>query len=198
MHNEAVTKLRNHLKQVAGVANADLDMALQHISIRHFVKGETLLHIGEHCAFIGFVHQGLLVSLSIDEGGNENVVNFIQESCFFTHTEGLLQDIPSDKQFTALEDLVVVWLEKKMLASILNTSPALAHALTNTLLADIQLLMQRQHSLRKKSAEERYLEFVLQQPVLYQRVPMKYLASYLGIEPQSLSRLRAKIAKEKK
>ena len=77
-----------------------------------------MIRAGDYCRFIGFINYGLIIGTIIDESGKEIACSFTFENCFFTYTEGISANIPSHKNFMALEDCEMLVLEKEKLPAI--------------------------------------------------------------------------------
>jgi CRP-like cAMP-binding protein len=153
------------------------------------------LKTGQYCRFIGFLNEGLIISTIADSAGVEKASDFIYPGCFFTYTEGLNSNIPSHKNIVAMEDCEVLMMRKEDLPVILNEHPKFEGLLNLMLAEEIKKLMLNEQAIKTISLEQRYLNLEKQYPNAFQKIPLKYLADYLGIEAPSLSRLRKRITK---
>lgn len=176
------------------ISNEELEKSFSYSQPRSFTKGDHLLRIGEYCKFIGFLNKGLVITTIIDNEGNEKASNFIYDGCFFTYTEGLASNTPSHKNFIALEDCETIMLSKENLAVIFKENPKFETLLNQMLAEEVKYLLLNEQVNKTVGLEERYLNLENQYPNAFQRIPQKYIADYLGIEPQSLSRLRKRLA----
>jgi|SRR5215469_10632031 len=176
------------------ISREELEQTFEYSEPKYFTKGEHLLRIGEYCRFVGFLNKGLIVSTIVDNAGNEKASNFIYEGCFFTYTEGLASNIPSHKNLIALEDCEAIMMSKENLAHIFKENPKFESLLSQMLAEEIRNLLLNEQAAKTLSLEERYLNIERQYPNAFQRIPLKYLADYLGIEAPSLSRLRRRLA----
>lgn len=159
-----------------------------------FAKGDFLLRQGEVCKHSFFVEKGLLRYYSIDNKGKEHILQFAPENWFITDRESVYFHQPSHYFIQALEDSMVVLLDEIFLLQ-LSKQDASFLAFNNTLLHNhIRHLQNRINLLLSATAEERYLDFVKTYPDLLLRVPQSMVASYLGITPESLSRVRKELA----
>jgi CRP-like cAMP-binding protein len=139
-----------------------------------------------------------MVTTTIDDNGKESAFDFKHENCFFTYTEGLMNNTPSHKNFIALEDCETLILHKEHLATLLKQNPKFETLFTRILAEDLGNVLMNQQNMKSLSAEERYLSLEQTYPGALQRIPGKYIAGYLGIEPESLSRLRQRLARKTK
>ena len=175
------------------IPDSDLERSFQYSYPRHFKKGDYILTIGDYCRFIGFLNSGLIVNTIIDEG-KEIACNFIFENCFFTYTEGITNNAPSHKNSIALEDCDMLILEKEKLPLIFSINQKFETLFSQILAEEVRNLLQNEESSRTQTVEKRYLQFIDSFPNAFNRIPLKYIAGYLGIEPPSLSRLRKRLA----
>lgn len=173
----------------------DLEKALLFSDVQYFKKGDYILRSGEQCRFIGFLNYGLIVSTLIDETGKEIPCGFTKNDCFFTYTEGLINNSPSHKDFIALEDCEMLMLQKDKLPLIFSLNPKFETLFTKMLADDLRIALLAEQNIRILSVEKRYLHFIEAFPDVFNRLPLKYIAGYLGIEPPSLSRLRKRLMK---
>jgi CRP/FNR family transcriptional regulator, anaerobic regulatory protein len=176
------------------ISQEELEKSFSYSQPKTFLKGEYILRIGEYCRFVGFLNKGLLITTIIDNAGNEKASNFIFDGCFFTYTEGLAAQIPSHKNFLALENCEAIMLSKENLAVIFKENPKFESLLNQMLAEEVRSLLLNEHATKTIPLEERYLNLEKQYPDIFQRIPLKYIADYLGIESQSLSRLRKRLA----
>jgi CRP/FNR family transcriptional regulator, anaerobic regulatory protein len=184
----------NYIKQRVDISDEEIQTGLQLSSFRKYTKGEYVLRIGEQCRFVGFINKGLMVTTTVDDTGKETAFDFKRENCFFTYTEGLLNNNPSHKNFIALEDCETLVLSKENLEYLLKQNSKFETLFTKILAEDLQNVLLHQQSLKEQGLEERYLSLEQKYPGAFQRIPVKYIAGYLGIEPESLSRLRRRLA----
>ena len=186
-------QVKEYIKKRIQIPDKDLEESFRYSSLRHFKKGDYVLRIGDHCRFIGFLNSGLIVNTIIDDG-KEIACNFIFENCFFTYTEGIMNNAPSHKNSIALEDCEMLILEKEKLPLIFSINQKFETLFSQILAEEVRNLLQNEESSRTQSVEKRYLQFLDSFPEAFNRIPLKYIAGYLGIEPPSLSRLRKRLA----
>lgn len=130
----------------------------------------------------------------VDDRGNEKTSDFKIEGCFFTYTEGLADNSPSQKNFIALEDCESIVLQKEWLPIIFKSNSKFETLFGQILAEELRLVLLNEQKNRTLSIEERYLALERIFPHALQRIPIKYIAGYLGIEAPSLSRLRRRLA----
>ena len=95
-----------------------------------------------------------------------------------------------------MEETDFLVLKKQQLYSLFEKIPKLEKLFVLILLEDLKSIMTTEEEKRNESPQTRYLSFQKQFPITFNRIPLKYLASYLGIEPQSLSRIRNRMSRK--
>jgi len=184
----------NYIKQRIQISREEIEEGIKYSNFKKFDKGDYILRAGEHCRFIGFLNKGFIVTTFVDESGNEIASEFKHEGCFFTYTEGLANNLPSHKNFIAIENCETLILNKDYLPIIFKTNPKFETLFGQILAEELRLVLLNEQNRKTLSMEERYLALETNFPGALQRIPVKYIAGYLGIEPPSLSRLRRRLA----
>ncbi len=184
----------NYIKQRIEISREEIEESLKYSEFRKFAKGDHILRAGEYCRFIGFLNKGLIATTVTDDNGNEKAHEFKYEGCFFTYTEGLANNTPSHKNFIALEDCDALILNKEYLPIIFNANPKFERLFSLVLAEELRIVLLNEQNSKTQTVEERYLALEKTYPNALQRIPVKYIAGYLGIEPESLSRLRRRLA----
>jgi CRP-like cAMP-binding protein len=166
----------------------------QGLSALSLKRKDLFLEAGTQQAYIGFLNQGLIREYTVDEKGEEKTVWFFREHGFVTDYPSLLRDIPTRSNFVCLEDSDLILIPHRVIFASYLEYPAFERF--GRLVAE-QVLIQLQNRIddfQFLSAEERYLKFMHTYPDLFQRVSLTHLASYLGIQRPSLSRIRKKLS----
>lgn len=160
------------------------------LTISHWRKKDLYFPPGD----IGYVVSGLIRTFYTDERGNEITVRFAAEGSYVTHYAAFLQEAASPYTSQCLEPSEVVNLPFSHMQACYQRFPETERL--GRLIAEQVLIAQssRIEDFLFSNAEERYLRFVQSQPGLFQRVSLSCLASYLGMERPSLSRIRNKLA----
>lgn len=184
----------NYIKQRVEISQEEIEESLKYSDFKKYAKGEYILRAGQHCNFIGFLNIGFIVTTFIDDAGNEKASEFKHEDCFFTYTEGLIGNSPSHKNFIAIEDCEALVLKKEYLPLIFKANPKFETLFSQILAEELRLVLLNEQSNKTLTVEERYLALENTFPGALQRIPVKYIAGYLGIEAPSLSRLRGRLA----
>lgn len=177
-----------------GTEDKDLARVLDNCQRKSYKKGTFLISAGELCTSVFYVEKGLLRQYSIDEKGKEHVLHFAPERWFLNDRESLYYNRGSQFYIDALEDTEVFVLTKEMISKMEKNLPGFADFNNELLNNHIRQLQNRINQLLSATAEERYLSFVKMYPDILLRVPQWMIASYLGITPESLSRVRKNLA----
>lgn len=158
-------------------------------------KRQFLLRSGEIAKYETFVVRGLLRAYTVDRSGYEHVVMFAMENWWVSDLYSFLTQTPGDQNIDALEETEVLQIEKSDLEKLYLLVPKFDRffriLLQNAFVANQQRIL----ASISETAEEQYLSFIKKYPSLEQRVPQHQVASYLGITPETISRIRRGILK---
>lgn len=171
--------------------NMDWSLVEPYLEVRSLKKGDMLLHEGDPCDFVGLTIQGCLRMFFLQDG-KELTLFFCPEGYPLGDYQNLRLQQPAIFSCQAIEDSDVLVLNRQVLA-ILESAPA-GPALMRQVVEFLAFrLRDRLLSLYRDTPEQRYLALLASEPHLLQRVPQHYIASYLGLEPESLSRLKRRL-----
>lgn len=183
-----------YLKDQAGLSEQQLAHLEQELEIRTIEKDEILLRSGEVCKHFFYVEEGLLRFYGIDSKGKENILAFAPERWLLVDRASFYFDEPSEFYIDAIEQTRLTVLDEQFINRAAEISPQFRKYNERILQNHIRQLQKRIEQLIGASAEERYLRFVETYPDITARVPQWMIASYLGITPESLSRIRRELA----
>lgn len=183
------------IKSKVAITDEALTEALTYVRFVHYPKGDHLLRIGQYCRYVAFLNKGLIMNTFLSQEGKEVICTFFLENEFFTYVESLNNNIPSHKNFIAVEDCQVAMIEKTDLPKIFAIHPGFETLFNNMILEGFQKMLLYEEVKRTQTAEERYRHIQTNYPQLLEKAPLKYIAGYLGVEPPSLSRLRKRLTK---
>ncbi len=171
------------------------EKGLENIFLKSIPKGEVIVHVGDKPAEFYFVVNGIFRSYYIDREGNDVTRIFTPEGSGFG-VETLFNEKASPCCIEALESSKVLVIPGQQIKKLIHTSSYFTKFYINLLEESIHYKIERESSFLLKSATERYLDFKRHYPKLEERVNQSYIASYLGITPVSLSRIRKTIREE--
>jgi CRP-like cAMP-binding protein len=157
-------------------------------------KGTVVLSEGEVCQYNMFVIKGCLRSYVIDKNGKEHIIQFAPENWWISEQNSLLRQEPAIFFIDAIEDTQMLMMEKNFNEKLSEILPDGGRMLQLLFQNSFKAMQKRVVNLLSASAEERYIDFIKTYPTVALRVPQKMIASYLGITPESLSRIRKEVA----
>jgi CRP-like cAMP-binding protein len=159
-------------------------------------KKQYLLQEGDVCRYITFVEKGTLRSYTLDEKGGEHIIQFALEGWIISDLYSFLTAEPATYNIDALEDCELVLISKTAHEELLKTMPKY-ETWNRIQITGAYIAMQRRlTSIISLSLEERYVAFTTLYPHIVQRVPQHMIASYMGLTPETLSRVRKKITRK--
>ena len=168
-----------------------------HLAVKRIRKKQYLLQAGDVCKVTAFVEKGALRSYTVDENGVEHITQFAIEGWFISDLYSMFSGEPSTLNIDAIEDSELVLISKASNEELLRSIPKFEtfqrEMITNAYIA----LQRRLSAIPTMSIDERYLTFMKQYPEIAQKVPQHMIASYLGLTPETLSRVRRRIAESK-
>lgn len=187
--------IETFLSEVLDIPNENVVKCSPFYQEKRYKKGEILMSEGEICHHTFFVEKGLLRMYSIDKNGKEHIIQFAPEKWIVSDRSSLYFNEKTKYYIDAIEDSEVILLQNDFFQELKNKFPYSSKNNEILLQKHIRNLQSRVNSLLAESAEERYLNFIKMYPDLLLRVPQWMVASYLGITPESLSRVRKELAK---
>ncbi|AZA57615.1 Crp/Fnr family transcriptional regulator [Chryseobacterium shandongense] len=188
--------INNYLSKVLDVPLEKVNMCSLHYEVKKIQKNQFLLQYGEICRYIYFVEKGLIKMYSIDKNGKEHIIQFAPESWLISDRSSLYFNEKSIYYIEAVEDSEVLLLHPDFINKLIGEFPNSLEKSDILLQKHIKSLQDRINSLLGETAEERYMKFIKMYPDLLMRVPQWMIASYLGITPESLSRVRKELARK--
>ena len=188
--------LRAHIEKRIQLTDEEFNISSGFFIPKTIRKNQFLLNEGDVCKHLTFVNSGCLREYAIDNKGAEHIIQFAIEDWWISDLNSFLSGLPATHNIDALQDSEVLLLEKSSRDKLLDECPKMErffrllteanHVATHRRIADSLSL----------SAEERYLKFIKTYPKLFEIVPQNQIASYLGITPQSLSRIRKEMTQK--
>ena len=173
----------------------------QEIIGKYFIKqtyqdSETLFHSGNICRDLFFICNGVLRIMVINEKGNEVTHYFLKENQFCTILNSFTHEVVAQESIEAACDTEVLAISKSHLTELYKQLPYLEAIINQIIQLGLMNKIQTRNSYLGCDSTERYRLFLERQPEIAKRVSLTDIASYLGITPQSLSRIRKNIAKQ--
>jgi CRP-like cAMP-binding protein len=195
---DAFEILHAYLLRHAPISGAELALMKELFAPRTVRAGEFLQRAGEPARFGMFVTRGCLRSYVIDGKGVERIVQFAPEEWWVSDAESLATGKPSQYFVDAIEDSELLLLTLTAHQQLIQQVPGYGTSLRMGLQRHAAAKDKRIVTTLTRTAEERYQEFLETYPSIAMRVPQWMLASYLGISPETVSRIRARAARQRR
>lgn len=159
-------------------------------------RKQYLLQEGDPCKHIAFIEKGSLRAYSVDDKGNEHIIQFALEGWVISDLYSFLTGEPATYNIDAIEDAELILISKSAHEELLRTVPKY-ETFTRINITGAYIAMQKRlTSIISSPSEERYENFNALYPNIVQRVPQHMIASYMGLTPETLSRVRKKITRK--
>lgn len=182
---------KKYLQQFPRFSQASFELALPYLKEVEIKAGDSFLEQGQVCRKLGFISKGLFRLYYLKDG--KEVTNcFCKENTISTSYRSLITGQASEMSIQAIEDSTLILLTKEQLQELYKKD--LFWQQLGRMAAENEFITTESHTrfLTDLSATERYQQILDKDKELLQRVPLQYLASYLQIAPETLSRIRKK------
>lgn len=189
------SELKTFISKYADLSETELEGITNQYKSKEIKKNSYLLRQGETCKDLVFVKKGCLRLYYLKEGIEISVWFAFQYSSAI-EIYSFISENPSDYFLQAIEDSEVLYLPKAELNKLYHNQPKMQEMMRNFWEDVILNLINRFTALQKDSAEKRYLD-LLNKPDYLETIPQKYLASFIGVTPTSLSRIRKQITRNR-
>ncbi|SHM64923.1 cAMP-binding domain of CRP or a regulatory subunit of cAMP-dependent protein kinases [Chryseobacterium carnipullorum] len=184
------TSLRQIIKNTISISDDDLDFMASLFNPTALKKGDYFLEIGKRCDQIAFIKTGMLRIFYPNARGEETTCYFSLPNEFVTSFSSFTTQSLSTENIQAILPSELFVINKHDLEMLYQKIPAVQE-FGRIAAENLAIIMEKRISLfLNNSADERYQFLLKNNPILIQKVPLQYLASYLGMSPQHLSRLR--------
>ncbi|OUR90945.1 cyclic nucleotide-binding protein [Flavobacteriales bacterium 34_180_T64] len=185
-----IDKLIVHFRKSITLTDDEAEIVGGCFNIVELKKKEILLFVGDHSSHMRFISEGCLRSYYMDREAKEHIIQFGIEDWWINDLYSYLTNTPSKQFVQAIEESIVLQIHKEKLNELYNTVPAIERFFRLKFEKAYVSLQERTINSMSKTAEEGYIEFRSKYRNIEQRVPQYMVASYLGITPEFLSKLR--------
>jgi CRP-like cAMP-binding protein len=176
--------------------DAEIDLIQSSFTPKKFRKKQYFLQEGEVCKYTAFIVKGAMRQYSVDDKGEEHIIKLYIENWWANDRESFMKQTPSNYFIDAWEDTEVLLATRDAKINLIDHIPALAEWIRK-LDANFAIASQRRiNAAISLSAEERYHDLEKTYPEFLQRFPLHIIASYLGINRETLSRIRSRGVKK--
>lgn len=182
-------KLRYHIEQITALTNEEFDYIQSFFTIKRVRKGQFLIHEGDDVKHEYLVLSGIYRVFYMDADGKEHIVQFAKENWWMSDYYGFFKQKTSATFIECMEEGEVLYSTLHARETLAAEMHKMEHFYRVKLTNGYMALQQRIKLLLTRTPQQRYEEFLNLYPDLMQRVPKKYIAQYLGVSRETLSRL---------
>ncbi|GAA3989397.1 Crp/Fnr family transcriptional regulator [Mucilaginibacter dorajii] len=187
----------DYIQEISGkpLSEDDEQLLMAHFKPKKFRKRQYFLQEGDVCKYIGFIVKGSARTYTVDDKGHEHILKLSLENWWLADFESFYKLTPSRFNIEALENLEVLQSTNAQIEEFLKDIPAFS-AMANVISQNNTIATQkRMQTAMSYTAEERYEDLISNYPQFLQRFPQNMIASYLGLSPETLSRLKKNSSK---
>ncbi|MEO6177147.1 MAG: Crp/Fnr family transcriptional regulator [Flavobacterium circumlabens] len=185
-----------YLQSKIELSDQELKMIEEVCVVRKLRRNQYLLQEGDIWRYNAFITKGCLRTYSVDDRSMEHVLNFAIENYWIGDRESLLNGTPSRFNIDAIEDSTLLLISKENFAGLMKSIPQFQDLVNLIIERSFVAIQDRINNSISLNAEEKYIRFIEKQPQIALRVPQHMIASYLGMTPETLSRIRKQSSKK--
>lgn len=187
-------EILNHISNQISLTPSEEEEFTGLLSVERIPKGEYLVEPGAAVMSEYYVVKGCLKAFYLDEAGQEHIIQFAIEDWWITDFEAFFSGSAANLHVEAIEDSIVLGLDKTALDALYKRIPKFERFFRIKTTGAFVALRARVLSTLQKTGKQRYLEFCATYPKIEKRVPNYHIANYLGMKPESLSRIRKELS----
>lgn len=185
--------LKKNIQKLIKLTEEEWEVFSAYLNYKSFKRKQLLVETGELVRYEYFILKGCVRAYLTDEKGVEHNIQFSVEDWWISDIGGFASGKPALLTVEALEDTDTIRIDRRSVEEIYQKIPKFERFFRLLLQNALVSYQQRLLSTISKSAEDRYVEFIEKYPMFEQRIPQVHIASFLGITPEFLSKLRKKI-----
>jgi len=189
MKNDLIQHLNNYIK----LSKENTELIINNTEVKNYKASEFFIESGDKCDQIAFLINGVFRFCFIDNKGNEVTSYFMKENDFVCNITSFFEFSMSSGSIQAETYCSVVQFSRASWDLFCNTIPEWENSFQKIVNETLLTKINFQRSLLNLDAKDSYLKFLKTYPSILQRVPLNHIASFLGITPFSLSRIRKSI-----
>jgi len=183
--------LKESFEEHVSFSDEEWEMCKNNFRPKRMLKRQFLLQEGDVCRELAFVEKGALYSYTVDSKGNQHVIRFAFDGWWIADLQSFFTNNPSTFNIEVLEDSELLMLDRKNHEKLLEEIPGYERYHRIIVQNAYVALQQRVENGLGLTAEEKYARLIEQNPQFMNRVPLNLVASYLGMSPETLSRVRS-------
>ncbi|MEQ8573878.1 Crp/Fnr family transcriptional regulator [Fulvivirga sp.] len=188
-----IDKLKQHITNRLGKSPENLDLVLPHFEESITKRGEIILRMGEVCKYVYFIVEGCIQVYVIDKNGNESTREFYLENQWVTDIFGFQNQTPSSEFIKSVEPCKLLRIYHDKFQFLSQEVPQFAAIYKQILEVSYNNTIYRVNTLTAMDALERMKWLIDNKPKIMSRLSSKLIASYLGISPETMTRLKGKL-----
>ena len=188
------TLLRKKIGETIKISEEDFEICKSLFIPKRLRKKQYILQEGDVCKYTIFVEKGLLRTFTVDDKGNEHILQFATEGWWVADLYSFFTNEPSIYNVEALEDCELLMITRPSWEILLEKVPVFERYFRILIQNNLIATQKRLIGSLSETAEARYLRFMSTYPDCMKRVPQHMIAAYLGITRETLSRTRANLA----
>lgn len=183
-------QLKESFQEHVSLSDEEWEICKNNFRPKRMLKRQFLLQEGDVCRELAFVEKGALYSYSVDSKGIQHVIRFAFEGWWMANLQSFFTKKPTRLNIEVLEDSELLVLDRKNHEKLLDEISAYERYHRIIVQNAYVALQQRVENALGLTAEEKYSRLIKQNPEFMNRVPLNLVASYLGMSPETLSRVR--------
>ena len=190
-----MNNFRKYIETIADVHDNDWSVFSSRLKKREFLKKSTFLSKGETENYISFIEKGeVRLFIPKEDEEKEITFGFSFQGEFVSAYDSFLTQSPSAYQLETLVDTTLWSISYNDLQEVYKTTK-IGNTIGRSIAERLFLIKsKREQSLLNETSEQRYLNLFKERPNVIKQIPLKYIASYIGVTPQALSRIRKRIS----
>lgn len=189
-------RFQKYLQDKATFSDEEMERIRSVSILKKLRRRQYLLQEGDVWRYNAFVCQGFLKTFSVDDKGQEHIINFAPENYWAGDRESLTSGNPSRFNIDAIEDSEIILITDDNFQNLCRQIPAFNNLVNNILQRSFIVMQDRINGNISLSAEEKYQNFLQKFPSIANRVPQHMIAAYIGITPETLTRIRRNAGKK--
>lgn len=186
----SIQLLKKNISEKVAITDTEMELIAKYFRVKSIKKKKDFNRIGEVCKDFAFVCKGFLRSYSIDEKGIEHISRIAFENYWIGDLYSFFTGEPSEYAIEAIEDSELLVISFHDLDRIYLEVPIMERFFRKLFVNAYVSTLHRLNSTVSEPVEVRYKNLLKSHPDLFQRMPLNYIASYLGMTPESVSRIR--------
>jgi len=182
--------LKSTLSELSNFSEEESEKILSHFKQLKIGKKDKYLESGKICHQIAYIEKGSLIYLQTDFEGEQTAIDFAFEGEFVVYLQSFLNGTPADIDIMANEATLLQVISKERLNQLYEHYPKMERVGRSLLEEGLMKMAKGRTVFQTMNNQERYIYMMENAPQVLERIPQYHIATYLGIKPESLSRIR--------